>query len=119
MSVYQIFLLSVIEIFGDFGLKQYANHGGIVPLSIGISSYIGIVVMLVVSLQNSTILMVNGGWDGMSALIESVCAYIFLGERFTNYLQYIGLASIICGLFLLKIPWKKNHIFHIPPIYHV
>jgi hypothetical protein len=46
MSLIQIGLLSVIEIVGDFGLKQYANNGGIIPLIIGIIGYIGVVIML-------------------------------------------------------------------------
>ena len=116
MSVYQLFGLSAIEIVGDFAFKRYANEGGIVPLIIGVVGYIGVMIMLVVSLQDSTVLMVNGGWDGMSAILESICAYVFLGERFANYLQYVGLMLIIGGIYLLKIPWKKTHIFHIPKI---
>jgi len=116
MSVYQLFGLSAIEIVGDFAFKRYANEGGIVPLIIGVVGYIGVMVMLVISLQDSTVLMVNGGWDGMSAILESICAYVFLGERFVNYLQYVGLMLIVGGLYLLKIPWKKTHAFHIPNI---
>ena len=44
--------------------------------------------------------MVNGAWDGMSVAIESFAAYIFFGERFHDYLQYIGLCSIIVGIFI-------------------
>ena len=116
MSVYQLFGLSAIEIVGDFAFKKFANEGGIVPLIIGVVGYIGVMIILVVSLQDSTVLMVNGGWDGMSAILESVCAYVFLGERFANYLQYVGLALIIGGIYLLKIPWQKTHAFHIPKI---
>ena len=41
-------------------------------------------------------------WDGISALIETLAAILFLGERFTNKYQYIGIALIILGLFFLK-----------------
>jgi multidrug transporter EmrE-like cation transporter len=116
MSLPQIISLSIIEIIGDFGLKQFANQGGILSLSIGILGYIGVVGMLIVSLQNSTILMVNGAWDGISTLLESIAAYFFLGERLDNYLQYFGLLFIILGIFLLKIPLTKNHPFHIPKL---
>jgi hypothetical protein len=57
--------------------------------------------------------MVNGAWDCMSAAIESLAAYIFLGERFNNYLQYVGLCSIIFGIFLLKIPLTRKDAFRI------
>jgi multidrug transporter EmrE-like cation transporter len=114
MSLPQIFALSIIEIFGDFSLKSYANDGGIEMLGLGVLGYMGVVAMLVVSLQDSSILLVNGAWDGISTIVESIAAYVILGERFDNYMQYVGLVVILLGLYLLKIPWKKSHPFHIP-----
>jgi multidrug transporter EmrE-like cation transporter len=116
MSLPQLLVLSLTEIIGDFALKQYANRGGIMPLTVGTLGYIGVVGMLIVSLQGSTVLMVNNGWDGISAIIESIAAYIFLGERFHNWFQYMGVFFIISGLYLLKIPWSKSHPFHIPKL---
>lgn len=116
MSLPQLLGLSFVEIIGDFAFKEYANNGGIMPLSIGVVGYIGVCILLVMSLQGSTVLLVNAAWDAISALIESLAAIIFLGERFSNYFQYIGVSFIIMGLYLLKIPLKKNHPFYIPPI---
>jgi multidrug transporter EmrE-like cation transporter len=114
MSLPQIFALSCVEVVGDFALKEYANHGGITPLAVGIGGYIGVVGMLIMSLQDSTILMVNGAWDGISTIVESLAAYFILGERFDNFLQYVGLVVIVFGVYLLKVPWSKKHPFHIP-----
>jgi len=114
MSLPYILGLSFTEIIGDVALKQYANDKGIMYLGIGIAGYIGIIILLVLSLQNSTILLVNNAWDGTSSLIESLYAYFILGERFDNYLQYFGILFIIIGLYLLKIPISKKHPFHIP-----
>ena len=119
MSLVQIGILSLVEIVGDFGFKQYANHGGIIPFITGIIGYIGVVCMLIISLQNSTVLMVNGAWDGMSALIESVAAYILLGERFHDHWQYIGIFFIIIGLFLLKIPLHKRKSLILPRFFNL
>jgi hypothetical protein len=116
MSLQQVITLSIVEIIGDFALKEFANKGGLLPLSIGIGGYIGVVYFLIVSLQGSTVLLVNGAWDGISALIESVAAYIFLGERFHSHIQYIGLFLIIIGVYLLKIPKNKKFPFHFPKI---
>jgi len=116
MSFQQIIMLSTVEIIGDFALKEFANNGGILPLSIGVGGYVGVVYCLIVALQNSSILLVNGGWDGTSALIESIAAYIFLGERFHSYVQYIGLILTIVGVYLLKIPKNKKSPFHFPKI---
>ena len=116
MSLIEIFALSVSEIIGDFAFKEFANNGGLAPLLIGFGGYVLVMCFLVISLQGSTILLVNGAWDGMSAAIEIMAAYIFLGERFHNYLQYVGICMIIGGMMLLKIPWKKAHPFNIPPL---
>jgi len=116
MSFQQILTLSVVEIIGDFALKEFANKGGLLPLSIGIGGYIGVVYWLIVSLQDSNILLVNGAWDGISTIVESIAAYIFLGERFNSHIQYIGLVLIIIGVYLLKIPKHKKNSFHFPKI---
>ena len=116
MSLSQIIILTLTEVIGDFGLKKYANGGGLLSLLVGIGGYIGVVISLIVALQGSTVLFVNGAWDAVSALVESILAYIILGERFHNYLQYLGLAFIIGGISLLKIPLNKTHPFHIPKL---
>jgi len=117
MSVSQIIALSLTEVIGDFGFKSFANGGGIVPFTIGIGGYIGVVFMLIASLQHSTVLMVNGAWDGMSGIIESLAAYIFLGERFHDPIQYLGLILILFGLYFLKLPSKKPHPFEWPKLF--
>ena len=115
MSLLQIIGLSLVEIVGDYGLKQYANDKGIGFLGVGVAGYIGVVWALIMSLQGSTLLLVNSAWDGISTILESSFAFFILGERFENYLQYLGVLLIIFGLFLLKIPLQKTHPFHIPP----
>jgi multidrug transporter EmrE-like cation transporter len=108
MSLPQIFALSAVEVIGDVGFKEYANKGGIVNLLQGVIGYIGVMICLVISLQGSTLLLVNGAWDGISCLIESIYVYIFLGERFDDTSQYIGLVFVIIGILLLKIPMNKK-----------
>ena len=104
MSVVEIMMLSLTEIVGDFALKKYANGGTGFHLFVGVLGYIGVVIMLIISLKGSTVLLVNAAWDGISALIESLAAIIILGERFEHHSQYAGSILIICGLYLLKLP---------------
>lgn len=117
MSFYDISVLSLIEIGADFALKEFANNKGGEYLLIGSVGYMGVVYYLIRSLQNSTVLMVNGTWDGISTLYESIAAYVILGERFEHTSQYVGLLFIIFGLFLLRIPLKSKKEFKFPRIF--
>jgi multidrug transporter EmrE-like cation transporter len=114
MSYIDIGLLSLAEIVGDFGYKEFANKGGLYNFSIGTFGYISVVYCLIKSLQGSSILLVNAAWDGISALIESIAAIIVLGEKFHDPWRYLGIIFIIIGLFFLKLPVVNEHKFIFP-----
>ena len=103
MSVFNLLALSFSEIIGDFQLKYYAKEKNLQYLFGGIAGYAGVIFFLVRALiQKSNILYVNAMWDGISAIMESVAAFVILGERLDSTQQYMGLSFIILGLFLLK-----------------
>lgn len=114
MSYAEITSVALAEIIGDFGYKAYANNGGIGNFAMGSIGYIGVVFFLIRSLRGSTVLLVNSAWDGISALIESIAAMVVLGERLADPQQYIGIFLIIAGLFFLKIPMEREHMFFLP-----
>ena len=43
----------------------------------------------------------------MSAVIESIAAYVILGDRLENPIQYFGLGCIVLGVFFLKYPTRR------------
>jgi len=117
MSYEDIGGLIITEIIGDFGFQKFANNGGISSFAVGIGGYIGVIYYLIRSLQGSKILMVNAVWDGLSALVESIAAIIFLGEYFEDPWKYVGISLIILGLFFLKIPLKRSKPFVFPRLF--
>ena len=117
MSYADIICLTFAEIIGDFGYKEFANKGGIERFSVGTIGYIGVIYFLIKSLQGSQILLVNSAWDGISALVESIAAIIFLGEQFADPKQYIGVAFIVTGLFFLKLPVVNENKFVFPKFF--
>lgn len=116
MSLSRIFGLTLVEIIGDTGAKHFANQGGLFNLGIGVAGYIGIFMMLVYSLQGSTLLVVNNAWDGLSSLFESLFAFFVLGERLQHTYQYLGIVFIIGGVWLLKIPLFNKNEFKWPSL---
>lgn len=104
MSMLNIFLLSFAEVFGDFGFKTFARTGAKASFAQGSLGYVGVIYFLIKSLRQGNILYVNGMWDGMSAVIESLAAYLILGERLHGTAQYAGLGLVIAGILLLHAP---------------
>lgn len=100
-KIITLILLCIVEIFGDFSFEKYTKTNSFTDLMQGIGWYGGVIFFLIKSLRGSSILYVNGMWDGMSGLIESIAAYFFLGQRFESPLQYFGLGFIIMGMFLI------------------
>ena len=117
MSYIDISLIVLTEIIGDFGYKKFADNGGINNFAIGTVGYIGVIYLLIRSLQGSQVLVVNAAWDGVSALFESIAAIVVLGEKFDDPWRYMGIVFIILGLFLLKLPVVNPHKFVFPKFF--
>lgn len=102
MTTLNVLWATIAEIVGDFGFKEFARQGthkGFLQGSVG---YVGVIYFLIQSLKTGNIMYVNGAWDGISGILESVAAYVFLGERFSNPMQYVALGIISLGLFMLR-----------------
>ena len=97
-----IIALSAVEVYGDFALRFYAQTNKITWLAHGLVGYAGVIALLVMSFKYNNVLYVNGMWDGVSGVIESVAAYVILGDRLKKTSQYLGIALIISGVALLK-----------------
>jgi LPXTG-motif cell wall-anchored protein len=102
MSALNILMLSLFEILGDFQFKFFARQGKLANFGGGLVGYSGVIYFLIAALKQGNILWVNGMWDGVSGVIESLAAFFILGERFNNWFQYLGLAMITTGLVLLR-----------------
>ena len=102
MSFASIVILSVAEVYGDFNLRWYVQTNKPAFLANGLLGYIGVIYFLIESLRSGNVLYVNGMWDGISAVIESIAAYILLGDRLDKWSQYLGLVLAVVGIFLLK-----------------
>lgn len=97
-----VIILSVVEIFADFQLRFYAQTNKLSYLGAGVAGYAGVVYFLIESLRHGNVLYINGLWDGISGLIESLAAYFILGDRLKSNQQYVGLLFVIAGITLMK-----------------
>ena len=102
MATVNVLMASLAEIVGDFGFKEFARQGTTHGFLQGSLGYLGVVYFLIQSLKKGNILYVNSAWDGISGILESVAAYLILGERFKHPMQWVAVAIISLGLFLLR-----------------
>jgi multidrug transporter EmrE-like cation transporter len=102
MSTFDLSMLSIAEIFGDFKFKDYARLGGWENFTQGLVGYAGVIFFLIRSLRVGNVIYVNGMWDGISAILETIAAFVILGERMNTTWQYVGLGLLIVGLFLVR-----------------
>ena len=101
--ILNLILLCITEIFGDFQLKFFARGNELSNLGGGLLGYAGVVFFAIRCFKDANILWVNGMWDGISAILESIAAYVILGERFNTWQQYAGLIVVVLGIFLLRV----------------
>jgi multidrug transporter EmrE-like cation transporter len=101
-----ITLLSLTEIYGDFSLQFYAQTNKVEWLAHGVLGYAGVVFFLIQALRSNNVLYVNGLWDGVSGVLESIAAYYILGDRLEKSAQYIGLLFVMAGILLMKMDGK-------------
>ena len=97
MSTFDISMACIAEIFGDFKFKDYARLGGVGNFAQGLVGYAGVILFLIRSLRVGNVIYVNGMWDGVSAILETLAAYFILGERLNNKWQYVGLGLLIAN----------------------
>jgi small multidrug resistance pump len=102
MTTVDIIMVSLAEVIGDFGFKGVARQGGLMNWASGLGGYVGVIYFLIKSLRVGNVTYVNGMWDGVSAIIETLAAFFLFGERLNSPTQYMGLGLIIAGLFALK-----------------
>lgn len=103
MGFTDILALSAIEIFGDFNFRWYAQTNDLQFFWKGIAGYLGVIYFLIRSFRDHNVLYVNGLWDGISGVIESVAAYVYLGDRLKSTQQYVGLVMTVAGVALMKL----------------
>lgn len=93
MAFHSGLVLSLTELVGDYGAKV-----GSMPLTL--VSYNLLALELLGFLQKGSLTLVNGNWDAISNVFTFALGY-FMGERFSEK-QYLGLALISVGLFLIN-----------------
>lgn len=102
MTTLNVIMATLAEIVGDFGFKEFARKGTTNGFVQGSMGYLGVIFFLIRSLKTGNILFVNGMWDGISGILETLAAYFILGEKFVHPMQWVAIVIIGAGLMMLR-----------------
>lgn len=81
LTILFIIFASLIEYFGDSNLKYYARTNELKYLFLGTNFYLIIVGLLVYILKFVNVSYMNLSWDGTSAILETLLAFILMGSN--------------------------------------
>lgn len=103
-----IILISLAEFVGDSNFKLYARNNKLRNLVVGILGYVVLVKLLVEGLKKTNLIFLNGYWNAIQTLIQSLLCIFILHETLDNGYQWLGLFTIVGGVFLLNVGKKPT-----------
>ena len=99
----QVFFASLVEYIGDSSFKLYTRLKSNWYFLLGIIAYIILVFQLIKILSYSNVMQMNIQWDAISVILETILAYLLLGEILSEKNQWIGFFLIVSGLIFMNI----------------
>lgn len=102
MTLLNVLFMSLAEIFGNANFKHFAgasgHHGHLLG---GFVGYLGVMYFLVKSFASTSMLVTTFMWEGMITVLGSAYALFVLGERFTSWVQYAGVALAMLSVYMV------------------
>jgi len=91
MTLLFVLAMTSAELFGNAHLKWFAENGKHHHLGLGILAWVVVLYFLVKTLKNSDMMWTCIMWEAMIVVGGAITAYIFFGEKFTHWIQWLGL----------------------------
>ena len=91
MTLFNVVLMTLAEIYGNYNLQNFAASNKPKHLMLGLTAYIGVIYFLIKSFSHGNMLWVTTMWEGMIIVLGSAFAFFYLGERFNHPVQYMGI----------------------------
>ena len=100
MTVLNVLLMTVAELFGNAHLKWFAENGKPRHAVLGAAAWLVVLLFLVEVLKGKSMMWTCIMWEAMIVLGGAITAYVVFGEKFTHWVQWLGvlfaLGAAIC-----------------------
>jgi multidrug transporter EmrE-like cation transporter len=91
MTFFLVLAMTAAELFGNAHLKWYADHGRFHNLWIGIFAWLAVLFFLIKTLSSQSMMWTCIMWEAMIVIGGALTAWLFFGEKFTHWIQWLGL----------------------------
>lgn len=100
MTILNVLLMTVAELFGNAHLKWFADNGSPHHLVLGVVAWMAVLFFLIKCLTGKSMMWTCIMWEAMVVLGGAITAYFIFGEKFTHWIQWLGvlfaLGAAIC-----------------------
>lgn len=95
MSLLYVLAMTASELFGNAHLKWFAEKGHGHHLWIGVIAWALVLFFLIKSLESKSMMWTCIMWEAMIVIGGALTAYFFFGEKFTHWVQWLGVLMAI------------------------
>jgi multidrug transporter EmrE-like cation transporter len=100
MTILNVLLMTVAELFGNAHLKWFAENGKKHHAVLGGAAWLIVLLFLVQTLKSQSMMWTCIMWEAMIVLGGAITAYLVFGEKFSHWVQWLGvlfaLGAAVC-----------------------
>ncbi len=101
MVLPQIIAMGAAETYANMNLKEYALNGKKSCLILGILAWAFVIYLLIKSFRTHNLMHVSILWEFAITIFTAGSAYFILGERFTSWVQWMGVVLVFLGAYFV------------------
>jgi multidrug transporter EmrE-like cation transporter len=108
MGFFYVFVMTLAELIGNTHLKWYTENGSRHHLAWGLLAWAAVLYFLVKSLTAKTMMWTCIMWEVMIVIGGALTAYFVFGEKFTHWIQWLGVLMAIGAAICINYDCGQN-----------
>jgi multidrug transporter EmrE-like cation transporter len=115
MTVLNVLLMTLSELFGNTHLKWFSENKDRWHLTMGLLAYMSVIFFLIRSFSSKSMMWTCVMWEAMIVIGGAIVAYFVFGEKFTHWIQGVGillaLGAAVCVNYECDVKTGGGHTF--------
>jgi multidrug transporter EmrE-like cation transporter len=110
MTILNVLLMTVAELFGNAHLKWYAENGKNHHVALGVIAWLVVLIFLVKTLKSQSMMWTCIMWEAAIVVGGAITAYFVFGEKFTHWVQWLGVLFALAAAIVLPMAFNEDDI---------